>query len=211
MHATPTRRPGSLPAALATVACLVFGASGAGAQRFEVTPALGYQVGGELTRTGELGHTERVDFEESGCYSLTLGYYVSPESILELTYSLQPTEPALPAAEPRPDLSVQSLLLGGTYHWRPGGGVDPYIQLSVGASSFEIDEVGSATRFASAFGGGVRLRLSPRLAVRLDGRVLSTYAFDQGELICRPGLCYGWAGGSWMNQLALSAGLILGF
>ena len=204
-------RPFLTSVALGALTCLALCALSAEAQRFEVTPALGYQVGGELTRTSAFGHDERVNFEDSECYSLTVGYHVAPESILELTYSLQPTEPALPAGEPRPDLDVQSLLFGGSYHWRPSEAVDPYIQLSVGASRFEITDVGSATRFASALGGGVRLRVSQRVGVRLDGRVLSSFALDQAELICRPGSCYGLAGGSWMNQFALSAGLILGF
>jgi hypothetical protein len=200
-------RPG-LTTALALA--LLLPAASARAQRFEVTPFAGYQVGGELTRTS-LGHNEIVDAEDSGFAGVTFGYAVSHESLFEVTYSRQPTQLALAPGEESPDLNVQYLLAGGSYHWGTEGKLEPFVQLSVGAAHFTLAGYGSDTRFASAFGGGVRLFLSQRFAVRFDGRLLSTYTPASGGVFCAPGVCYGYLTSAWMNQFAFSAGLVARF
>ena len=111
------------------------------------------------------------------------------------------------------DVSITYLQLGGRYFLKRGTSVSPYIALTAGAAHFAV-EGDSSIWPAGTAGGGVDVRLSERVALRLDGRFYATMLNAEGEIGCRGGSsldCVASAEGGRFTQFAASAGVVMRF
>ena len=185
---------------------LAFGGSG------EVTPFLAWHGGGELETS--LGN--RPDLEGRDAWGLTVTFDRGPGKKLDVLFSRQ--EAALlvedlfrPPDNIRVSVDIEYLQVGGRYLFEPEARVRPYIGGTIGVTRFSAEEGGSDVRFSGAFGGGVDVGISDRVAFRLDGRWYVTLVDANAELTCAGGDCVGFAGGSGFGQLALSGGLVFSF
>jgi len=151
----------------------------------EITPFAGYHIGGsfEDNTTGAA-----LDAKEGAVYGLALDLADTPETQYELYYGFQRTQVTgggTFGGETLFDLDVHYLHLGGTYMFQ-GEKVRPYIAGGLGATHFVPDGSGmsSKTYFSFSLGGGVKLPLSSRVGLRLEGRGFLTILPDSTAIFC---------------------------
>ncbi len=99
------------------------------------------------------------------------------------------------------------------------GRIVPYLTLGAGAMIFTPHVAGfsssSDTRFVGNFGGGVKMWVTPRLAVRIDGRYRSAYISGGDQYYydndgCYHG-CYYYYGSNWYGSGEVTGGLTYAF
>jgi opacity protein-like surface antigen len=191
----------------------VLAAPTAGAQQVELTPHIGYKLGGGMTDF----YTGRdYDFDDSEGYGLTFNYTLGlmGDTQLDLSWNRQDTSMEVTGFERETfDLTIDYWQAGGLKQWNEDEALRPFVVGSIGAAHFSPDQgdLSSATRFAFALGGGVKILPSDHVGIRLQGKLYGTYASGGGGVICGGGGCSFGFGGNVMWQAEFSAGLILAF
>lgn len=181
-------------------------ASPAEAQRFEITPFVGYQFGGELEEIG--AETTTRNLEQSPTWGLILDYGVTSLDQVEFYYSSQGTE-LNRGLDPALKVKIDSYQIGAIHQYSPNRPVNPYIGITLGASRFIIDG-DSDTRFSGALAGGVKMIVSDHLGFRLDGRVTGI-STGSGAITCSDDVCIGYPHTSIIWQYTVNAGVIIHF
>lgn len=183
------------------------------AQQVELTPHIGYKLGGGLTDF----YTGRdYDFDDSESYGLTLNYTLGlmGDTQLDLSWSRQDTSMEVTGFERDTfDLTIDHWQIGGLRQWNEDEPLRPFVVGSIGAAHFSPDEadLSSATRFAFGLGGGVKILPSDHVGIRLQGKLYGAYASGGGGLICGGAGCTFGFSGNFMWQAEFSAGLIIAF
>ena len=128
---------------LASLIALTGAVSAAQAQsagaRFEITPFVGYRMGGKFDYYDEEGNKERgVDLDSDMSWGFDLGLYRDFNSMFELLYSNQKTsfdssEPELRSVE----LTTQYIHIGGTVFYPGQNSYVPYLTGTLGATLFD--------------------------------------------------------------------------
>ena len=184
--------------------------------RFELSPFAGYRFGGEFEEEG----TDRTfEPDESNANGIILNIREGANTQWEVLFARQSTavaaEPPL-GTEAVPDLDVEYLHFGGTYHG-DGNNTRPFLATTIGLTRFDPEPSGTSaeTYFSASIGGGVQLRATRRLGVRLEGRVVTTLVSSDSEIFCRTGgvtnFCAVRVDGSTFTQFELRAGLVFRF
>jgi opacity protein-like surface antigen len=185
----------------------------ASAQQAELTPHIGYKFGGGLSDY----YTSRdYDFDDSESYGVTFNYTLGlmGDTQLELSWSRQDTAMEVTGFERDTfDLTIDYWQAGGLKQWNEDEPLRPFVVGSIGAAHFSPDQadLSSATRFAFALGGGVKILPGEHIGIRLQGKLYGTYASGGGGVICGGGGCSFGFGGNVMWQAEFSAGLIIAF
>ena len=184
-------------------------ASAAAAENVEVTPFVGFQLGGWSTDWWDWdGHD--ADVEESFTYGLLVDFAITPHAQIELLYSRQDTELESYRHRGR-DIDVEYFQIGFLWQFRPREEIRPFVVGSLGVASFDPEGGGGETGFATSVGGGVKMFFSEHLGVRLEGRVYSAL-YDEDELFDdRHGHHHYYWDSSSFVQLDFNAGLIFRF
>ena len=178
---------------------LVFAAS-ALSQTREITPFAGFQAGGKLD----------VDNEEQSvasapAFGAMLSFDRGRGRMLDFVVSHQETSVSTA------DLSVTTFHLGGRYFLRRDQRAMPYIAATAGGTRVGSGDA-EAFQFSFAGGLGADIRLSPRTALRLDGRLYTTLFGDRANFNCGgDGVCVTDIGGELFQQFIGSAGLAIRF
>ncbi len=192
---------------------LVLSSSGV-AQDIELTPLVGYQMGGRITvREGDL------NIVDNPTYGLIIDIPVQYGTGVELLIMNQPTSLELERYDfGRPmgteklfDMNVTYLQIGGVYETQKGN-VVPFAALSFGAAWFSPNSsrYSDEWRFGLTMGGGAKLFFSKRFGIRLEGRLLFPLMWGGGTMWCGSGGCsVGLASTTSIVQVAFSAGLII--
>ncbi len=179
------RLRGALPFAFGILVFLLpVAARGEG--RFEITPFAGFRFGGsfEDNTTGQ-----SLVVGESGSLGLILGYRDTPETHYELFYSFQRTDlrgSGTFGGEPLFDLDIQYLHLGGTYEFPGERKLLPFLSGGLGVTFLVPSGEGldSSTNFSLSLGGGVKVPISGKVGVRLEGRGYMTILPGSTEVFC---------------------------
>lgn len=176
-----------------------------------VTPFSGFLFGGSF-QDGTTGAERGVD--QSAGFGLILGLRDTPRTQYELLYSFQRTN--LPGDETsgggrRLDLDIHYLHLGSTYEF-PKESVRPFISAGVGLASFVPAGAGqdSSTNFSLSLGGGVKIPLTDRVGLRLEGRGWLTLFPNSTEIFCASSsgaTCAGGVQGGSIGQFELLSGI----
>jgi hypothetical protein len=178
----------------------------------ELTAFGGYRLGGRLEV-----EDGRLVMKSAASIGGVLGYRVSPDALLELTYAQQGTELEFQPTESGDnvlvtDIVVRSLYLGGVYEHGLGR-VHPFAGLAAGLTRLEpeLDSADEETRFSFHFSGGVRTDLSDRVGLKFTVRGLfSTPPDDGSTILCTDeSTCYVQSGNSLISQFDFSAGLTI--
>jgi len=174
--------------------------------RFELTPFIGYRVGGsfENADTGE-----SIDLDEHASYGLIFNMMEKANTQYEFGWSHQDT--AVDLIGGKVDLDIDSFQLGGTYLWE-GNIARPFLVATIGASHYrshaEVSE--SDTFFAFSIGGGWKLWPMRRFGLRLEGRYYGTLIDSSSKIFCSsaPGGsgCLIQTSGKLLSQWEISAG-----
>jgi outer membrane protein with beta-barrel domain len=181
---------------------------------FEVTPYLGYRVGGtfKLIDTGT-----QADVNSHVSYALALDLSTNEATQYELFYSRQSTTISGQSLAPS-DMTIEYLHVGGTLllensqqHFLP------YLIGSAGVTRFSPDSpLGrNSTYFSASLGAGLRIPFNPHFSLRLEARGFATILNANGSIFCRSdqsgGVCRIHERGSSFIQGDLLAGVAYTF
>jgi len=147
---------------------------------FEVTPLVGYRAGGEFTSAVD-GNRK---LNSSASYGAILNLLQTPGAYYELTYSKQNTE--LAGSVPL-QMSLEYIHFGGLLEFAdPEDRVIPYFALTVGATRFipKRPELSAETEFSFALGGGIKIPLGARVALRAEVRGYATLLNANSSIFC---------------------------
>ncbi len=203
-------------AALAAIAFLaVIYPLQANAGNFEVTPFGGYTWGGQFTDS-VTGTALKVD--ETANYGIMADFKQDEQSQIELYISRQNTQlktnSGLFTGNPLFDLDIEYYHIGGTYNPNPDPGkTRPFVVGTLGATHMVPKGSGlnSLTKFSLSLGGGVKLFVTDRVGLRLEGRWFGTLFDGSGSAFCSSGTCAIQVQGSLFSQFVANGGLIIAF
>jgi len=156
----------------------------------ELTPFLGFRFGGSVD---SVSTGESFSIDPSGSVGLIFDYPLSPETTFKFVWSLQDTEIDGSRADgtgpSRFPLDIHYFHFGATYSPGPPRKRRGYVVITAGATHFDPDAsgFGSDTRFSMAAGGGVKLKLSDRLGLRIEGRGYLTFVSSSSDVFCSGG------------------------
>ena len=156
--------------------------------RFELTPYLGYRLGGTFD---EQDGDRQFELEDSDAQGLMISGRVQPNTQWEILYGRQSTEvdtEGLFIDDPLLDVDVDYIHIGGTYLFE-GGNVQPFIALTVGVTHVDPapSDFSSESFFSFSVGGGWQLNATKRLGVRLEARAFVTNVDSDSNIFCRSG------------------------
>ena len=181
--------------------------------RFELTPYSGYRVGGEFEQ--ETGEGE-FELRQGDSQGLVFNVQTAnSDAHWEVLYARQQTElqtQASFAGGPLLPMDVEYLHFGGAYRFGASE-TRPFLTLTGGVARFEPgpSDLSAENYLSFAFGGGVQLRATKRLGVRLQGRAFGALVNDDGGLFCgdpQPDGCAVRVDGTALIQIEASAGVV---
>ena len=157
------------------------------AEGFQITPFMGYRMGGQFE---EEGTGVELDLAEEETYGIVIDMDVSPGKQYEFFYSYQSsrlTSGGTVDPNALTDMDVEYFQIGGRNYWDKGA-ARTFIVGSVGATHFDLQSsgLGAETRFSISAGGGVELAVSERVGIRLEGRGFATFFDGEGAFFCDP-------------------------
>ena len=178
-------------AAIAAAGLCVVASAPSLAAEFEIAPFAGYRAGGAFRDTSI---DQNRDIDENASFGVALNLRRDGESQWELTYSRQDTRIAALAGASVPeslDLRVDYLQLGGTYFFSETShpGFDPYVVGGLGITRFTPARATLNDRIEPSInvGIGMRVPVSQRVALRIEGRAYVTVLESSGSIFCRYG------------------------
>src|SRR5687768_9152979 len=137
---------------------ILFFTASALAQTREITPFIGFQGGGELV----IDNDEQ-SLESAPAFGVMLSFDRGRGRMLDFVVAHQDTE--VESA----DVTIDVFQIGGRYLLRREQRAMPYIAATVGATRVASGDA-SAVQLSFAGGVGADIRLTPRTALRFDGR-----------------------------------------
>jgi hypothetical protein len=177
----------------------------------DFTAFAGYRWGGTID--GETSNLFGADLSiaDSSSYGAILGIGLSPNLQVELSANRQESnlDASFGLFDPETFISgveVTYYQAGVTWEW--GRDVRPFVGGSLGAVVIDLDlpETSRETRVAATFSGGVKLHLSERIGLRLEGKMLMIALEESDDCYS----CYDETGRAIM-QGEVAAGLIIFF
>jgi hypothetical protein len=180
------------------------------AEEFQITPYLGYRIGGEFEHYAT-GTTLKLD--EGDAYGIIFGK--AGEDSLEFIYSVQPTK--LNARGPVTsselfDVDIINIMVASKKVLNPENGT--FVSGMIGVTHFDPDEarLSSDTRFALGASAGLEHRITKGLSFRLEGRAIGTLLDAGGGIFCSSsGGCGIAAGGDALFQFEFITGFSFRF
>ncbi len=191
---------------------------------FEISADIGYTFseGVEISPIDVGGVTyDQIDPESGFSYGVDFGYFVSRYAQLGFLMSQQQSNLIAKGRTDRTfvDLDLNNYFGYVAYNFGFGDEMTrPFILFGMGAShyvtgKFEGREIDNETRFATTWGGGVKVFPGENLGVRFMGRWTPTYIkTDAAGWWCDPFWgCYVVGNADYSHQFELSAGAIYRF
>jgi hypothetical protein len=169
-------------------ACLApLGAAADERVRFDVTPLVGYRMGGEFEEVDtETGTGDTLDLDDGSSFGVDLGLYRDSNSFYEVLYTRQESgidspDPAIGSV----DVATEYLHFGGTLLFPDEYWYVPWLSLTVGATRLNPDGgFDSETEFSASLGGGVRLPFNERVSATLGVRGYVTLVDSDTAIFC---------------------------
>jgi hypothetical protein len=184
--------------------------------KVELTPFAAYRFGGTFELQDDEGSYE---LEDSSSYGLILNIKQKFNTQWEVIYSRQETQAnfseALPT-DPRIDVDIQMLQLGGTY-LGDGDKVRPYLVATLGGTHIKTESTGSSsdTFWSGSIGGGFQFLPTSRLGIRLEARAYGTLISSNSTIFCgsgpEGGICAARIDGKILAQVETLLGIVFRF
>jgi opacity protein-like surface antigen len=154
---------------------------------WEVTPFISFRGGGNFDLDGSPNATD-VDLDDHGAFGLAVNLFPGGDKTesYELFYSRQQTNVAKSSPLAPFDLNVEYLHLGGTLNLNDELPVRPYIVGGLGLTRFSprTGNGGDDSRFSLSLGAGLKLPVTKRFSVRLEGRGFLTLVNSDSAFLC---------------------------
>lgn len=153
----------------------------------EITPFIGYMVGGEFEDAGD-PTTSADDIDRDLKEDQQFGVIVNlnadgPDRQYELLYSQQDTQ--IEGDVPL-DLKVEYLQIGGIVNFMDNPRVIPFFGITVGGARFTPDgpNTDSETKLAFGIGGGLKIPITSHIGIRLDTRAFISLFDTDAQIFC---------------------------
>jgi len=204
-------RPLIWPAVFALLLCAARIAEAQTLDRVEVTAFGGYRFGGEFY---EIATGRPVDADGAPSFGVALNIPFTRETQIEALVTHQQARFSLRAADGAGDTRFRVIVdhyqLGGLTELGPGR-ARPFLTGSLGLTHYAASG-DHEVRFSGSAGGGVKLFPTPRVGVRLDGRLFATVVDAEADVLaCTPGICVGSIDAWIVWQVDFTAGLVIRF
>ena len=176
----------------------------------ELIPQLGVRGGANLE--ADVPAVPPATANPSLSFGLAVDIYIRPDAWFEvfadhqtLHFTSDPTAFGTSGF----DFAVDYLQFGGGYGPAEGR-VQPYVTASVGLTRYGANsgDVGSTIGFSGSVGGGMRVPVGKRLALRFDLRGYATLTDAAVSVTCGPGCFVNFSANGWY-QLAGTVGLAI--
>jgi hypothetical protein len=185
--------------------------AGDGASRPEITPMLGLRGGADLdpVSTG----SPETEADPSASFGVVYDFLVRRDARLEIFLDRQELEFAEEGASTsgteRFDVTVDYLHVGGVYEPKSGPS-RPFVAVDLGLTRIDADgaTVDDSIGFSGSIGGGTKIALGSRLALRLEARGYATFSEPSFQAACGPGCTVNLSSAGWF-QLAGRVGLVI--
>jgi hypothetical protein len=159
--------------------------------RFEITPYVGYRMGGNFDASSTSGSTESADLDPARSYGIDLGLYRDAYSFYEALYSRQ--EASVDSNDPllaKLDVNVEYFHVGGTAFF--DGEFQhavPFVSLTIGATHLSPRQgsYDDETKFSGSLAGGLRVPFNDRVAATLGLRGYLTFVDSDTDIFCVSG------------------------
>jgi hypothetical protein len=191
---------------------LVFTASHVNAQRFELTPFVGYETGAVVhAYEGDLRINDGMDYGGSVDVNLGGGRYV------ELSYSHLSSKLDLETGintSKLCDLAVDYYSIGALQEMMPGAKATPYGMFTTGWVNYRptSSDINSENKMHISLAGGIKIRASERVGIRLQARLLMPlYYAGTYFTVGSGGAGYGMTGGIYGVQGDFTGALFFTF
>lgn len=189
-------------------------------QTVEITPVIGYRVGGSFSAAPGIEPASTaadVAVKDAGAWGVHLSFRVARDGEVEVLYARQPTKlrtDGLFTGEGLFDLTLETWQFGGLYLFADEGArLRPYIGAGLGITRLLPGPPGlqDETRFSASFAAGIKVALGRHLALRAEGRGFFTVLESDSEPFCGPGTgrCAVRVSGKDISQAEIRAGLAL--
>ncbi len=189
---------------------------------WEITPFGGGYFGGTLYAGSNALFNRDVNIGTAPTYGVRLGYNMNRLVGIEFGWSQAKPDITGPGSDV---LFGQTVKIGemttnvyeGNINFNLARGrVIPYFTLGAGAMTFSarVPDVTTSTdtRFVANFGGGVKMFVTPQLALRIDGRYRSAYiSSNEGYYGGCSHDCYYYYGSNWYGSGEVTGGLTFAF
>lgn len=180
---------------------------------FEITPFIGYRLGGDFDVEGASGGT---DLDDHSSFGIALDLRADPGSQYELLYSRQAANLESDSPLGALGVDVEYFHIGGTLLVGEAPRLRPYIVATAGLTRFspEPDGADDDTRFSFSLGAGLRVPVSPRFGLRLEARGYLTFMDTDSSVFCVSAggaVCAIRASGSTFFQYEVLAGAAVAF
>lgn len=185
--------------------------TGALAQTVEISPFVGYRLGGDFF---ERVTSQAVDLDGAPAIGGVVNVAMHDGLWFEGLFTRQdaqvsvPGGPLLPATRWR--ITVDHWLAGGLQEFGQGR-ARPFLTGLLGLTRYGA-EGDNEIRFVISAGGGAKLRPTRHLGARVDGRVFTTFADVEGRtIVCSPGFCLIALSTDVVWQAEFSAAVVIAF
>ena len=184
----------------------------------EFNPYAGWLFGGNFGNTNLEFTPFDVGVDDDAVYGGRFGWNASSLLEFELEYAyfkthfeLDPDDIFAPPQGGFGDLKIQYFMGYATFNFGHSRLV-PYFTIGAGAAHLDPEVpdfvTSSDTRFTMGIGGGIKYFFSPHFALRLDGRVYSTY-LGSTDVLC--GYYYICTVSNWLTNAGANGGFIIAF
>ncbi len=176
----------------------------------EITPMVGYRIGGNFEDTTD---STKFELEETDTIGLVVDIDYGKYQQITLLYSQQKTnmltlEPG--AVNPMFALDIEYFHIGGNQIWIKDK-MRPFFGATIGGTHFSPDGYNSTTKFSFSIGGGSKFFVTKNIALIVGARGYMTFFSDSSDIFCGPRGCIVSISGSAMFQLEANAGLTFRF
>ena len=155
---------------------------------WEVTPFVGYRMGGDFDLSGATSNS--TDVNDHNSFGVAVNLFPADDSAsYELFYSRQQTSLASNSPLAPFDLNVEYLHVGGTLVLDDELPIAPYLAGGLGLTRFS-PQTGPGTddtRFSFSLAAGVKLPVTKHFGVRLEARGYLTMVESDGAFFCSSG------------------------
>jgi opacity protein-like surface antigen len=211
--AAPRQRAGLRSLALIASVCATTVASAAEPtyNDYEITPIIGFSVGGEFEDPVD---GSDLDVEEDTSFGLI--FNIAADEWRHYEFLLSNLSSSVEADTPF-DIDIQYLQIGGTVSSPDAERVIPYFGMTVGAARLSPDQAGldDETKFALTVGAGMKIPITDRIGVRFDARAFITLFDTDSDIFCissgGAGTCRIKAKSDTFVQYSAALGITVGF
>ncbi len=193
---------------LLTLLPFILFASPAAAEGYQITPFLGYRIGGDFE---DANGSSVYELTEESSYGIIVDKTLKSGQQIEFFYSKQPS--TLVTGDTFVtnvvfDVDVEYFHVGSRTFLNKENGT--YLVGALGATRFNPDApgVGSETNFSLSLGGGIETGGDKGFGFRLESRFFGTFLDSSGAIFCgSAGGCTIISSNTFLWQLELIAGL----